>query len=85
MNLSRRLGGIGGRPLLTSVLRIVAASLVMAAGVAVVQRYVGSDEGLGAALRTGAATVAGVTFYLAGCRIFRVGELRSLRTLGRRG
>ncbi len=82
-DLRRRTGGLDGRATASALARIVAAAAVMAVGVVGVRTFVGSDAGLGAALRTGVATMAGVTFYVAGCRVFRVGELRSLRTLRR--
>jgi putative peptidoglycan lipid II flippase len=87
VHLRRRLGGIDGPALARSVSRILAASLLMAAAGAAVQRLTAGlgGAGFGAALRAGAATVAGVTVYLAGCRVFRVGELRSLLSFRRRG
>jgi hypothetical protein len=53
-------------------------------GVHTVTRGLG-PAGFGAALRAGAATLAGVTVYAVGCRVFRVGELRSLLAFRRRG
>lgn len=87
VHLRRRLGGIDGPALVRSVGRILAASLLMAAAVAAVQALTGGlgGAGFGAALRAGAATVTGVTVYLAGCRVFRVGELGSLLSFRRRG
>ena len=86
-DLRRRAGGIDGPVLARSFARIVAASAVMAAAVAAVHALSDGlgDAGLGAAVRAGVATVAGVTVYLAGCRVFRVGELRSLLAFRRRG
>jgi putative peptidoglycan lipid II flippase len=85
VDLRRRIRGVDGRNLAPALARIIAAAAFMGVGVVVVRELVGGDAGLGAALRSGAATVGGVTFYLVGCRIFRVGELGSLRTLRRRG
>jgi putative peptidoglycan lipid II flippase len=87
VHLRRRLGGIDGPALARSSSRILAASLLMAAAVAGVQWATSGlgGAGFGAALRAGAATVTGVTVYLAGCRVFRVGELRSLLSFRRRG
>jgi putative peptidoglycan lipid II flippase len=86
-HLRRRIGGLGGRPLALALARIVAASAVMAVAVIAVRALTSGlgSAGLGAAARAGVATVAGVTFYLAGCRVFRVGELRSLLPFRRRG
>lgn len=84
-DLRRRISGVDGRSLGKSILRIVAATAFMSAGVVVVRSVVGGDTGASALVRTAAAAVTGVTFYVAGCRVFRVGELRSLRTLRRRG
>lgn len=85
VDLRRRAGGLEGHVVASSLLRILGATAVMSAAVLVTRSLVGSNTGVGALARTGAATAVGVTFYLAGCRVFRVGELRSLRTLRRRG
>ena len=87
VDLRRRLGGIEGGILARSLARIGAASALMAAVVLAVQAVTAGpgSAGFGAALRAGAATVAGVTVYLVGCRVFRVGELRSLLAFRRRG
>jgi len=86
-DLRRRLRGIEGGTLTRALARIGAASLLMAAAVLAVQAVTSGlgDAGFGAALRAGAATVAGVTVYVVGCRVFRVGELRSLLAFRRRG
>lgn len=87
IDLHRRIGGIGGTALANAVGRIAGASLLMAIAVTLV-RGVSSGlggAGLGAALRVGVATLAGVTVYVVGCRVFRVGELRSLLAFRRRG
>ena len=87
VDLHRRLGGVEGRTLVRSIGRIVAASLLMAATVALVGHItsgVGS-AGVGAAFRVGVATLAGVTVYVVGCRALPGGELRSLVAFRRRG
>jgi putative peptidoglycan lipid II flippase len=86
LHLRRRIGGLDGRALGTALARIGAASAVMAVAVIAVRLATGAlgSSGIGAAMRAGAATVAGVTVYVAACRIFRVGELRSLLAFRRR-
>jgi putative peptidoglycan lipid II flippase len=87
VDLRRRAGGVDGTVLARSITRILAASALMAGAVAAVHALTDGlgDDGVGAAVRVGAATVAGVTVYVAGCRVFRVGELRSLLAFRRRG
>ena len=76
-DLRRRIGGLGGRELLASLARIVAASAVMAAAVAVVARLLEGDAGVGAAVRAGVATIAGVSVYLLAGRVLGVREVRA--------
>jgi putative peptidoglycan lipid II flippase len=85
-NLRRRIGGLDGRTLGLALGRIAAASAVMAVAVIAVRAVTGGlgTAGLGAALRAGVATLAGVTVYVAACRLFGVGELRSLLAVRRR-
>jgi putative peptidoglycan lipid II flippase len=87
VDLRRRTRGLDGRRLADSLGRIGAASALMAVAVVAVRAVTGGlgSAGLGAAVRAGAATLAGVTVYAAGCWIFRVGELRSLLPFRRRG
>ena len=87
VHLRRRAGGIDGHNLGRSVARIAVASAVMAAAVAAVRALTGGlgDDGIGAAVRAGVATLAGVSVYVVACRVFRVGELRSLLAFRRRG
>jgi putative peptidoglycan lipid II flippase len=83
-NLGRRIGGLGGRALLASLLRILAAAAVMAAAVAALRVALGDATGVGAAVRAGVCTLAGVSVYLVACRLFGVRELRSLLASRRR-
>ena len=84
VDLRRRLGGLEGRDLGTSLARIAVATAVMAGAVAVVAPLVGTSQGAGAAARAGVATVVGVTVYLVAARAIGVAELRSLLSFRRR-
>jgi putative peptidoglycan lipid II flippase len=77
-DLRRRLHGLDGRTLASSLARIAGATAVMAAAVLGVRLAIGGAAGLGAALRAAVATIAGVTVYLVACRVLGVRELRSL-------
>ncbi|MDQ3107264.1 MAG: polysaccharide biosynthesis C-terminal domain-containing protein, partial [Actinomycetota bacterium] len=86
VDLRRRTGGLDGGAVGRSLSRIAAASAAMAVavvGVRLATSGLGS-AGIGAAVRAGVATVTGVTVYLAGSRIFGVGELRSMLSFRRR-
>jgi putative peptidoglycan lipid II flippase len=64
--LRERLGRIGGRALLSSSLRSVALSIVMAAVVALVSALLGSGTGLAGWAKLLAAVAAGVVVYVGG-------------------
>ena len=83
-HLRRRTGGLDGRALASSLLRVLAASAVMAAVVAGVGVLVEGDGGVGAAVHAGAATIAGVSVYLLVGRLVGVSELRSFLPSRRR-
>jgi putative peptidoglycan lipid II flippase len=83
-DVRRRAGGLDGRRLLTSVGRIVAATGVMAAGVAVVSAAIGGDHGLHLLLRVGVSVVAGVTLFALAARLAGVLELASVLRIRRR-
>ena len=76
-HLRRRTGGLDGRPLASSLLRIAAAAAVMGVAVLAVRSFLDGEGGLGAAVHAGVATIAGVSVYLLGGRLFGVRELRS--------
>jgi putative peptidoglycan lipid II flippase len=84
LDLGRRIGGIGARTIVTSLLRIGAATLAMVAAVLAAGLLLGDDAGFGAAVRAGVSTLAGVTVYVVACRVFGVRELRSLLASRRR-
>jgi putative peptidoglycan lipid II flippase len=84
LDLRRRAGGIDGRTLTTSLARIILTSAVMAVAVFIVRSVLGGTGGIGAAVRAGGATVAGVTVYLLVGRLAGVDELRSFRGTRRR-
>ena len=83
-DLRRRTGGLDGRAMAASLLRIVAAAAVMTAAVLAVGAFLGGDGGVGAAVHAGVATVAGVTVYLLASRLFGVRELLSFLPSRRR-
>jgi putative peptidoglycan lipid II flippase len=80
--LRRKIGGLGGRKLLDSGLRILAASAVaaaVAAGVArAVKSAVGLDHVAGRILVVGLALAAASLVYLGMCLLLRVQELKPL-------
>ncbi|MBW3614127.1 MAG: murein biosynthesis integral membrane protein MurJ [Actinobacteria bacterium] len=78
VHLGRRLGGVEGPVLGRSLSRIGAASAAMGVAVLALRSRVGGEVGASAAVRVGAATAAGVTVYLAGARLFGVGEIGAL-------
>jgi putative peptidoglycan lipid II flippase len=77
-DLRRRAGGLDGRRLAHSTARIVAAALVMAAGVAVVSEVIGGEDGFHLLARVGVAVVAGVTLFALTARLLGVAELPAL-------
>ena len=83
-DLRRRTGGLDGKALSSSLLRILAAAAVMGAVVLAVRLVLGDDGAFGAARNAGVATVAGVTVYLLASRLFGVRELRSFLPSRRR-
>src|SRR5205814_9108430 len=60
-NLGRRIDGLGGRDLVSSLVRISLAAAVMAIAVLAIRLLVGGQSGLGAAVGAGVAMVAGGT------------------------
>jgi putative peptidoglycan lipid II flippase len=83
-DVRRRAGGLDGRRLLTSVGRIVVATLVMAAGVALVSTAIGGDHGFHLLVRVGVSVVAGVTLFALAARLAGVHELASVLRIRRR-
>jgi putative peptidoglycan lipid II flippase len=81
VHLRRRLGGVDGRRLARSSGRILGAAVVMAVAVGAVVAFVGSNRGLGALVRSGVGTVAGVTVFLVAARVLGVTEIRELLTV----
>jgi putative peptidoglycan lipid II flippase len=77
-DLRRRAGGVDGRAVLRSLVRVVAATAVMAVGVALVSTAIGGDSGARLLLRVLAAVGAGVTLYAVAARAFGVAELETL-------
>ena len=77
--LSYKVPGFPLRPLLGALYRFLLASAVMAEGVWVVARTVGSNSGAGAVLRLTAGTVTGVAVYLGVLAVLRAPELDELR------
>ncbi len=61
--LARRVGGLGGLRTLTGVGRMVVAAAIMAVVVWTVTRAVGSDEGVGAVVRTFTGVTVGIVAY----------------------
>ena len=76
--LSRRVGGVDGRTVLASSLRVLVAAAAMAGALWVVTRTVGSERGVGAVVRVGTGIVVGTLVY--GGVLLAVGatELRGL-------
>ncbi|HUP85903.1 MAG TPA: murein biosynthesis integral membrane protein MurJ [Acidimicrobiales bacterium] len=83
-DLRRRTGGVDGLVLTGSLLRILAATAVMAVAALVVSRFLAGGGGFGGAVDAGVSTVAGVTVYLLACKAFGVRELRSFVPFRRR-
>jgi putative peptidoglycan lipid II flippase len=82
--LRGRVGLLGGRRLALAVGKIAIASAAMGAAVAVVASQVGSNEGTGAMVRTGAGVVVGVVVFAVGAVALRVEEVDALRSRLRR-
>ena len=80
-HLRGRLDGVDGSVLLRSGARILAAAAVMAIAVGAVVAFVGSNRGVGALVRSGVGTVAGVTVFLVAARALGVNEIRELLTV----
>lgn len=80
-HLRGRLGGVDGRRLARSAVRILAAAGVMAVAVGAVIALTGSNRGVGALVRSGVGTVAGVTVFLVAARVLGVTEIRELLTV----
>lgn len=77
--LSYKVPGFPLRPLLGALYRFLLASAVMAEGVWVVARTVGSNSGAGALLRLTAGTATGMAVYLGVLAVLRAPELDELR------
>ncbi|MEY2565547.1 MAG: putative peptidoglycan lipid flippase [Actinomycetota bacterium] len=83
--IRRRIGGLEGRALARSVLRVGVASAAMAVVTLLSARFVGAASGPWLALRVTAGVVAGVTVYVAAARRLGVDEFFALLPLRRRG
>jgi len=81
VHLRGRVDGIEGRALARSLGRTATAAAVMAVAIVLVVVSVGSDSGVGALVRSGVGTVAGVTVFLVAARVLGVGEIRELLTV----
>lgn len=64
--------------------RILAATALMTAAVALVSSAIGGDYGVRLAVRVGASVGAGVSFFAIGARLFGVDDLNSLLRIRRR-
>ena len=82
--LRRRVGLLGGRRLVLAVGKVGVASATMAAAVAVVAARVGSDEGGGALVRTGAGVLVGLFVFAVTVVALRTEEVDALRARLRR-
>jgi putative peptidoglycan lipid II flippase len=67
--LRHRIGGLQGRSIARSLLRVAVLSLIMAFVVATLDTVVGADHGLGLLLRVLVAVVGGVAVYFGGAGI----------------
>jgi putative peptidoglycan lipid II flippase len=76
-HLGRRTGGVGGREVATSWLRVAVASGVMAVAVVAAAALVGSDVA-----KVGVGVISGVTVYLVSAKVLGVEELATLIRLG---
>jgi putative peptidoglycan lipid II flippase len=82
--LRGRVGLLGGRRLAIAVGKIGVASAAMAAAVVLVAFRVGSDEGVGALVRTGAGVAVGLVVFLVTVVALRTEEVTALRSRLRR-
>jgi putative peptidoglycan lipid II flippase len=82
--LRRRIGLLRGRKLVLALGKVGAASAAMAAAVFAVAHTIGSNEGGGAVVRTGAGVAAGVVVFVVTAVALRIEELGALRTRLRR-
>jgi putative peptidoglycan lipid II flippase len=80
--LRRHIGGLDGARLLSSHVRIGAASLATGAAAWIVSRWIGGivnvDRVGGQIAQVGAAIFSGVALYVLAAKLFRVGELQPL-------
>ena len=87
VNLSRRMGGLGGRRLVSAAAVVVGAAVVAAGAAGVVAWAVGHLPGgshqLGLAFRVAVGVTTGVTVYLLAARTLRFDEVRKLLQLRR--
>jgi len=87
VNLSRRMGGLGGRRLVTATLTVIGAAAVAVGAAGVVAWAVGHLPGgsrqLGLAFRVAVGVTTGVTVYLLAARTLRFDEVRKLLQLRR--
>lgn len=77
--LRRRVGGIDGRRMMTSIGRITLASAAMAVVVIAVAGQVGADNGSGAIVRTAVGVTVGAVTFVLGAVALRVEEVGGLR------
>lgn len=82
--LAWKVRGVALRPLAASLVRLAVPAVVCGEVAWLVSRAVGGDQGLGAAVRLVAGTVAGTAAYVAGLWWLRAPELDQLRRLARR-
>lgn len=82
--LAWKVRGMPLRPLVASLVRLAVAAVVCGEVAWLASRAVGGDAGLGALVRLGVGTVAGVATYVAGLAFLRAPELDQLRRLAGR-
>lgn len=78
--LRRRVGLLGGRRLALALGKIAAASGVMAIAVLLVASQIGSNDGVGALLRTSVGVVVGFAAFAVTAVALRIEELDALRS-----
>jgi putative peptidoglycan lipid II flippase len=76
--LRRRVGGVGGRALMSPVARITVAATLMGLVVYAVSRAVGGDRGVDAAVRLAAGVSVGVVAYGIALVLLRVDDARRI-------